>query len=82
MEVKETHFTKKKSDVSNFHDVKEKHGPLNPLDLSQNDPELEKENWICVEGIYEKGKISCVIPKLGEFKSDSLQFNVDLSLNG
>lgn len=36
--------------------------PLNPLDLSVNDPELEKENWLCVEGFYEKGKISCTIP--------------------
>lgn len=36
--------------------------PLNPLDLSVNDPELEKENWVCVEGFYEKGKITCTIP--------------------
>ena len=39
-----------------------KHKPLNPLDLSINDPELDKENWMCVEGFYDKGKISCTIP--------------------
>lgn len=38
--------------------------PLNPLDLSVNDPELDKENWMCVEGFYEKGKISCTIPNV------------------
>ena len=49
------------------------------MDLNVNDPELEKENWVCVEGIYEKGKISCLIPSIN---TESLQFNVDISLNG
>ncbi len=51
------------------------------MDLSTNDPELEKENWICVEGFYEKGKISCVVPKVSDLKTDALNFSVDVSIN-
>jgi hypothetical protein len=42
---------------------------------------LEKENWICVEGFYEKGKISCVVPKVSDLKTDALNFSVDVSIN-
>lgn len=54
---------------------------LNPLDLSTNDPELEKENWICVEGFYDRGKISCTVPKVSDLKTDALNFSVDISIN-
>ena len=35
---------------------------VNPLNLSLNDPELEKENYICVEGNYDQGRVTCQIP--------------------
>ena len=55
---------------------------INPLNLSLNDPELEKENFICVEGNYDQGKVTCLIPPLDDPKSENLQFNVDIALNG
>ncbi|KAL4436169.1 hypothetical protein ABPG74_018153 [Tetrahymena malaccensis] len=55
---------------------------INPLDIEPQDPELEKENWICVVGKYDKGKITCTVPTLTEFNNDSLNYNVDVSLNG
>ncbi|EGR29393.1 rcc1 family hect domain protein, putative [Ichthyophthirius multifiliis] len=55
---------------------------INPLDLDISDPELEKENWVCVQGEYDKGKITCEVPKLADYNSESLNFNVDVSLNG
>jgi len=55
---------------------------VNPLDLEPQDPELEKENWICVVGHYDKGKITCKVPTLSDFNSESLNYNVDVSLNG
>lgn len=58
---------------------------LNPLDLSLNDPELEKENIICVEGFFSQGKITCKIPKIVPDAAnlvDSLNYNIDVSLNG
>jgi hypothetical protein len=36
--------------------------PINPLDLSLNDIELEKENWTCTAGTYDNGKIICIVP--------------------
>ncbi|CAK72743.1 unnamed protein product (macronuclear) [Paramecium tetraurelia] len=71
---------KKKEDKSAMKQSTNK--PLNPLDLSINDPELDKENWMCVEGFYEKGKISCTIPNVSQLQTDSLNFNVDVSING
>lgn len=65
--------------------VKAEEKILNPLDLSLNDPELDKENIICVEGIYQSGKISCKIPKIvpdPQNPIDCLNFNIDVSLNG
>ena len=55
---------------------------INPLDLNISDPELDKENWVCVEGVYVKGKIVCEVPKLTDYNAESLNFNVDVSLNG
>lgn len=55
---------------------------VNPLDLSLDDAELEKESWTCTAGHYENGKIVCVVPELVNFDPDSLQFNVDVALNG
>eukprot|EP00825_Cyclidium_porcatum_P046805 TRINITY_DN745_c0_g1_i2.p1 TRINITY_DN745_c0_g1~~TRINITY_DN745_c0_g1_i2.p1 ORF type:complete len:1060 (+),score=235.51 TRINITY_DN745_c0_g1_i2:76-3255(+) len=58
---------------------------LNPLDLSVNDPELEKENIICVEGMYQQGKVICKIPKITPDSQnivDSLNYNIDVSING
>lgn len=73
--------TKKKDEVVQSKNVAN-NKPLNPLDLSLNDPELERENWVCVEGFYDKGKISCTIPQVSQLQSDSLNFNVDVSING
>eukprot|EP00828_Plagiopyla_frontata_P012276 TRINITY_DN16991_c0_g1_i4.p1 TRINITY_DN16991_c0_g1~~TRINITY_DN16991_c0_g1_i4.p1 ORF type:complete len:357 (-),score=85.13 TRINITY_DN16991_c0_g1_i4:22-1092(-) len=55
---------------------------LNPLDLSISDPELDKENWLCVNSEIINDQIICTIPKLENFHPDCLQFNVDISLNG
>jgi len=32
--------------------------------------------------MYDKGKIHCLVPKLETFTMESLQYNVDISLNG
>jgi hypothetical protein len=50
--------------------------------LSLNDAELEKDSWTCTAGHYENGKIVCIVPQLEDFDPDSLQFNVDVALNG
>lgn len=50
--------------------------------MSLNDAELEKEYWTCTSAVYENGKIVCIVPKLEEYEQDSLQFNVDIALNG
>lgn len=55
---------------------------VNPLSININSPELEKENWICVRGIYHKQKVICTIPRINDLHSDTLFFNVDISLNG
>lgn len=61
--------------------MSEKH--INPLDISQADQnELDLENWTCSAGVYENGKITCVVPELESFDGDNLQFNVDIALNG
>ena len=39
-------------------------GPVNPLDLSVNDPELEKDNYICLKAEYNKGNILCKCPNI------------------
>lgn len=52
------------------------------MDLDINDPELEKENFICVAGEYSNGFIKCKIPELQDHEDKSLFFNVDVSLNG
>jgi hypothetical protein len=70
----------KEPSSSDLKDEKHKN-QLNPLDLSTNDPELDKENWICVEGFYEKGKISCIVPMVSDLKTDALNFSVDVSIN-
>ena len=41
--------------------------PVNPLDLSLNDIELDKENWTCTAGNYENGKIVCIVPELEQY---------------
>lgn len=55
---------------------------LNPLDLSTNDPELDRDNWICVEGVYEKGKISCIVPNVSGSITEVLNYSVDVFING
>lgn len=55
---------------------------VNPLDLEPQDVELEKEDWICVSGHYEKGRIICKVPTLIAFNAEALNYNVDVSLNG
>lgn len=56
--------------------------PINPLDITTNDAQLETDNWVCSAGHYENGKIICIVPELDEFTLDNLQFNVDVALNG
>jgi hypothetical protein len=46
---------------------------INPLDSSVTDIELDKviftwkENWKCMPGFYENGKITCLIPNTEEY---------------
>ena len=56
--------------------------PINPLDITVNDPDLDSENWVCSAGHYENGRIIWIAPELDEYDSDNLQFNVDIALNG
>ena len=37
---------------------------INPLDTSVGDLELDRENWKCMPGFYEKGHITCMIPNV------------------
>jgi hypothetical protein len=67
---------------STQHINSESQGHVNPLDLSVNDAELEKENWYCSAGHYENGKIICIVPELDLYDPENLQFNVDVALNG
>ena len=60
-------FQKKKKEEHSDKKPGHDNTTINPLDLSTNDPDLEKENFICVEGEYKDGKITCVVPMLQEF---------------
>lgn len=40
----------------------QKNKGLNPLDLTIGDPELEKSNWVCLDGEIKLNKISLTIP--------------------
>ena len=51
--------------------------PLNPTDQ-----DLTLEDWYCSVVTYESGKVVCRAPKLSQYDPDSLQYNVDISLNG
>ena len=44
--------------------------------------DIQPEDWVTTEGHYENGKITCKVPALDTFDPDSLQFNVDVALNG
>jgi hypothetical protein len=48
------------------HDKKEIKS-INPLDTSVTDLELDKENWKCMPGFYEKGNIVCMIPNVEQY---------------
>lgn len=56
--------------------------PINPLDITVYDTELDSENWVCSAGHYENNKIVCIAPELDEYDPENLQFNVDIALNG
>lgn len=47
-----------------------------------NDPQLEKANWYCSLGSYEKGMIYCNIPHIDNFQQIQVEYNVDISING
>ena len=61
---------------------REKTKTINPLDSSVADAELDRENWKCMPGFYENGKILCQIPNVEEYIGIQLQFNIDISING
>ena len=54
----------------------------NPLGVTVNSLELDKEDWICVRGTYEKDRITCELPNVTKLSDKLLHFNVDVSLNG
>ncbi|KRW99588.1 Regulator of chromosome condensation 1/beta-lactamase-inhibitor protein II [Pseudocohnilembus persalinus] len=77
----------KSKDASTIIDAQSKEDKtVNPMDISLNDPELEKDNMISVYGEYSDGQITCTIPKLDDFKGQSgnqnLLYVIDVSLNG
>ncbi len=53
---------------------------MNPLDIGPND--LDLENWVCSSGVYQDGKITCIVPKISNYNPESMMFNVDVALNG
>lgn len=57
---------------------------VNPMDISINDMELEKDNWVCASGVFdpEKEGIVCTVPEIVDYDSNNLMFNVDIALNG
>lgn len=55
---------------------------INPLDVAENDSQLEKGNWYCCLGTYENGVITCTIPKIDNFSQNQVEYNVDIAING
>jgi len=55
---------------------------INPLGITVASADLDKEDWICVRGTYDKGKITCEIPSMTSLSEKLLHFNIDVSLNG
>ena len=55
---------------------------LNPMDIATHDSQLDKANWYCSFGVYEKENINCNIPKIDNFQQMQVEYNVDISLNG
>jgi len=45
-------------------------------------PKITDPCWILVTGIYQKGKIICNVPQLVKEDIISLDFEVDISING
>ena len=74
-------ITSKQSRFDKATDRKEARS-VNPLDSSVTDTDLDKENWKCMPGYYENGKIICTIPNVEEYAGTQLQFNIDISING
>lgn len=40
------------------------------------------KSWVCVEGTYANGEVSCKAPKLPAYKAENPFYHVDISLNG
>jgi len=55
---------------------------INPLGVTVVSAELDKEDWICVRGFYNKDKITCEIPNVSRLSDTMFNFNIDVSLNG
>lgn len=55
---------------------------INPLDVANNEAQLEKGNWYCCLGTYDNGVITCAIPKIDNFQQNQVEYNVDLAING
>ena len=55
---------------------------LNPVDLPLTSTELEKADWIYFEGTVREKDVIISVPPLYKLKSNSLYFNIDVSLNG
>ena len=75
-------YSSVKGSATNIAGTSQGEVPINPLDITVNDPDLDSENWVCSAGHYENGKIICITPELDEYDVENLQFNVDIALNG
>ena len=58
-----------------------KNAQINPLTVQEEDPELDKPDWICMIGKIDNNKITCKVPEIEE-SNPNFMFNVDISLNG
>jgi len=55
---------------------------INPMDYSNNENQLDKANWYCCFATYDKGIITCNIPRIENFSQSQVEYNVDVAING
>jgi len=55
---------------------------VNPMDYSNIENQIDKANWYCCFATYEKGMITCNIPKIENFCQNQVEYNVDVAING
>lgn len=62
--------------------VNNQDGGYNSTAAGEDENTTTSPGWTCTDASYENGTITCRVPSLQNYDQESLQFNVDVALNG